>query len=783
MKRYSCFSFFTPNPSLSILSVTVALLFATSLDVWSFRNSEIDRFKAVFNAYPTHVPTSQTVDAPITGNGDIGLTMAASAGEIVFYVGKNDFWKAVPSYPDGKIALPGGLNLTSDIFSEGTYYAEQLPGNAEIRASFKTDSNELHLCAWVPATDNKVVIELESTGQTRLNLKLWTPQGSESITAQGTEKGCAWVHRSFEKNIKYLQWSTHMAMALNHENGDLILQPGEHKTLVIAIYTNHDTEQWHEQAIEEAASATNKSLAETKQQHHDWWNSFWSLSSINIDDELLMKYYYQSQYLFACASREGKFAPGLWGPFITSDDPAWAGDYHLNYNYQGPYWASFSSNHISLTENYDQPMLDYMESGRKHAQNLFKCRGILYPVGLGPKGLCSSTWPKDQEKMKAWYGGASNTIEDGVMMWQQKTNAAFVAANMMMHFYSTYNEDYARKIYPFILACADFWEDYLTFENGRYVVKGDVFYETPPWTNYEGDFNCVVSLGMARLSFLSANALSRFLKVDKNRRARWDDILEKLSDFPVKRNERGRLSLCQSEKEDKQPSGISRIHMHGVLLPSGLTGFYSTPEYNKIMLADLMEWKSTQGQDWGNSLGNGIETVYPGAARIGFPAKELLKHLKERILMGSYPNCYIWAHGGGIETLSAVPGTINEMMMQSYEGIIRIFPNWDREMNGSFTNLRAYGAFLVSSSMQGGKIENVTLKSEKGRPCQIENPWPGQKVKVIKNGKPWKTLNGNILEFKTKKGDIFEFTTYHALNLNNKGLKEINLSGAQVFWQ
>ena len=176
--------------------------------------------------------------------------------------------------------------------------------------------------------------------------------------------------------------------------------------------------------------------------------------------------------------------------------------------------------------------------------------------------------------------------------------------------------------------------------------------------------------------------------------------------------------------------------MHGVLLPSGLTGPYSTPEYNKIMLADLLEWKSTQGQDWGNSLGNG-----------------------ERIQMGSYPNCYIWAHGGGIETLSAVPCTINEMMMQSYEGIIRIFPNWDRDMNGSFTNLRAYGAFLVSSSMQGGQIENVTLKSEKGRPCQMQNPWPGHKVKVVKNGKQWKTLKGDILKFKTNEGDIFKLSS------------------------
>lgn len=722
----------------------------------AYNGTEIDRFKAVFHTFPTHVPTDKTVDAPITGNGDIGLTMAPSSEKVTFYVGKNDFWKSVASYPDGKIALPGGLHISSDIFKEGSYYAEQLPGSAEVRASFKTPDNELKLCAWVPALDNKVIIELEASKQTKLNLELWTPQGLESVTENGVENGCAWVHRSFE-NLKYLQWPTYMAMALNRENGELILQPGTRQTLVISIYTNHETDQWHRKAILGASSCTDNTLKELKSKHQEWWNWFWNLSEVRFDDELLEQYYYQSQYIFACSSREGKFAPGLFGPFITNDNVAWAGDYHLNYNYQGPYWASFSSNHICLTENYDEPMLAYMEKGRQHAKNLFHCKGILYPVGLGPKGLCSSTWPQNPDGMKN-YGGASNTIEDGVMMWQQKTNASFVATNMMMHFYSTYDEEYARKIYPFVLACADFWEDYLTWQDGRYVIIGDVFHETGPWTNFEGDFNCILSLGMARMTFLSVDALSRFLKVDKDRRTKWNHIIKHLSDFPYGMNDQGRLSLNYCEKEGLKPGGINRLHMHGVLLPTGLTGPYSTPEFNKIMLDDLHEWKGASNRDWGNSMGNGIETVYPGAARIGFPAKEILQHLKERIQMGSFPNCYIYAAGGGIETLSAVPGTINEMMMQSYEGVIRIFPNWDASMNGSFRDLRAYGAFLVSSSIKDGQIQKVCIKSEKGRPCKIQNPWPGHSVTIYKNRKVWKKKKDDLLQFKTSEGDCFELS-------------------------
>ena len=98
---------------------------------------------------------------------------------------------------------------------------------------------------------------------------------------------------------------------------------------------------------------TEAGVEQLRKEHHSWWNHFWKQSHINIGDSYFEKYYYQSQYLFACSSREGKFAPGIWGPFVTRDEAAWGGDYHLNYNYQAPYWASFSSNHISLTDNFD----------------------------------------------------------------------------------------------------------------------------------------------------------------------------------------------------------------------------------------------------------------------------------------------------------------------------------------------------------------------------------------------------------------------------------------------
>lgn len=264
-----------------------------------------------------------------------------------------------------------------------------------------------------------------------------------------------WVSRSFE-NTELLRWPTHVALALNSNSDEFSLIPGKKVQLVISVYTNHDTPDWKNKAITEAEKVTEAGVEQLRKEHHSWWNHFWKQSHINIGDSYFEKYYYQSQYLFACSSREGKFAPGIWGPFVTRDEAAWGGDYHLNYNYQAPYWASFSSNHISLTDNFDQPLLDYMEAGRKHAQELLNCKGIYYPVGIGPKGLCTAMWPLTPEEMQEKYSTRENTIDGGYKFLGQKINAVFSVGNMLMRYYSTYDEAYARKVYPYLLACADF---------------------------------------------------------------------------------------------------------------------------------------------------------------------------------------------------------------------------------------------------------------------------------------------------------------------------------------
>jgi alpha-L-fucosidase 2 len=729
------------------------------------------RYKTIFRATPANVPTAKTPDAPLAGNGDIGLTFGGEPGKLQLYFGKNDFWRAYPVYPGGGIALPGGLDLTINALQGAEYYAEQLPDKAIIHAAFKKEAIQVTVDSWVAATHNTVVIEITANKVCTLQPRLWTTEGNTSINSEGKSGNVIWATRSFE-NTPLLQWPCHVALAMrvlgnNGSNDNTItLVPGKKTFITITLYTNNDKKDWKESAIKEAQSLTPAVIQTMYTAHLQWWRSFWGRSGVQVNDPVIEKYYYTSQYLFACTSRGNKFAPGIWGPFITKDSAAWGGDYHLNYNYQAPYWAAYSSNYIDLTNNYDQPLLDYMDQGKVHARELLQVKGIYYPVGIGPKGLCTTRWPLTPEEMLSRYGTRENTIDSGYKFLGQKINAVFGVGNMLMRFYSTYDVDYARRIYPYLLACADFWEDYLKLENDRYVIYMDHYGEVMPnlrnqghWRQNLGDFNSTLSLGLVKMLFKGLIEVSTFLKKDAARQEKWQHIVTHISPFPIGKNG-DRLSLLPVERSPAEwlnkPMGLSRVSIHGLLLPGAVCGPVTDSIFNKILLNDVAHWKDRMQHagEWGNTLNNGIETSFPGAVRVGYNPDDLLQQLKDRIALQSFPNGWITQGGGGIETLSAVPMTINEMLLQSYEGVIRIFPNWNHAKDASFSKLRAYGAFVISSSLQKGRIEFVNIQSEKGRTCVMENPWPGKTVQLIRNGKKAALLSGNRFSFPTKENEV-----------------------------
>ena len=111
----------------------------------------------------------------------------------------------------------------------------------------------------------------------------------------------------------------------------------------------------------------------------------------------------------------------------------------------------------------------------------------------------------------------------------------------------------------------------------------------------------------------------------------------------------------------------------------------------------------------------------------------------------------------GIENCSAVVTTINEMLLRSRPGVIEVFPVWNMKQNAILQDLRAEGAFLVSSRVASGGVAYIKLTSERGRDCYVVNPWTREGVKtlsILRNGKEIKMDAGDLFTLQTSPGDV-----------------------------
>ena len=142
-------------------------------------------------------------------------------------------------------------------------------------------------------------------------------------------------------------------------------------------------------------------------------------------------------------------------------------------------------------------------------------------------------------------------------------------------------------------------------------------------------------------------------------------------------------------------------------------------------------------------------------------------HLQDWINNNTYPNLHIHTGGGGIENFNTVPSTIGEMLLQSFQGKLRLFSDWPKGVDARFGDLRAYGAFLVSSDVRKDVVQYVRIVSEHGGPVVLQNPWPSGALRVYRNGVDAGTQIGAQITLPTAVNEVIHIapdgTTYQAI--------------------
>jgi alpha-L-fucosidase 2 len=99
--------------------------------------------------------------------------------------------------------------------------------------------------------------------------------------------------------------------------------------------------------------------------------------------------------------------------------------------------------------------------------------------------------------------------------------------------------------------------------------------------------------------------------------------------------------------------------------------------------------------------------------------------------------------------------------VQSYAGCLRVFPNTHNLGPARFENLRAVGAFLISSTYDGAQVTHLSLYSEKGKTAELVSPWGGSELRVIRGSDHRQVqvaLKGDVASFDTQANEIYLIT-------------------------
>lgn len=691
----------------------------------------VSRHKAVFAQPPRRIPSRTQTDAPLLGNGDMGVALGGGPEAVRLWLAKNDFWRLNSRYGTCGPRVFGGLNVRLPALKGASYRVEQSLRDAVTEAAFTKGDRTVKMRAWVAATKNVLVVELRAVGRAAAaEIELEVAEGGGAEHAAGAEGGVHWVTRAFTKDVEIPSGAAAAMKVLGAEGLLLTLRPGKPVTVAVAMASVFKHKDYATVARTLAAGLDGDGIEALRKAHAKWWRGFWGRSFVEIGDKALEQRYYLSQYVLASCSRDPEFPPGLFGTWVTTDTPGWAGDYHLNYNHMAPFYGLYSSNHIEQADPYHGPILDFLPKATAYAKAELNCRGAYYPVGIGPKGTETSKWGTYDRK-----GDSSPGLFCG-----QKSNAGYCLVNIAMRWRHTYDPAYARTLYPFVRAVADFWEDYLKWDDagGRYVIENDAVHE-----NTFGDFNPIVSIAFVRLAMETALDMSGALGVDGDRHEKWRHIHKHISGFATQERD-GKTVFRYTERGTawwrNNTLGIQHIY------PGGAIGLESDPtllEISRNTIAVMGRWVDN----------NGSNSFFPAAVRVGYDPNVILGKLHEYVTRHCQPNGFAAHNPHGIENCSTVPNTINMMLCSAPQGVLRVFGVWPRDRDARFGDLRAEGAFLVSSQLARGRVRTVRILSERGRACVLVNPWPQKAVVLYRNGKRSGTLRGERLTFATAVGE------------------------------
>ena len=493
-----------------------------------------------------------------------------------------------------------------------------------------------------------------------------------------------------------------------------------------------------EKAAEKAEAALQRGLKQDYQAHLEYWDKYWAQSSVTLPDSILQKQYQNEMYKFASTTREHSYPISLQAVWTADNGklPPWKGDYHHDLNTQLSYWPAYTGNHLTEGMGYLNTLWNQRDTYKRYTRQYFGTEGMNIP------GVCTLTG----EPMGGW-----------IQYSMSQTVAAWLAQHFYLHWkYSADRTFLKERAYPFLKDVAIYLEQVsevtpegvrkLEFSSSPEVFDNSLQAWFSDMTNYD--------LAMMHFLFKAAAELAHELNLT-DESSHWAALEAQLPDYDV--DEEGCLTFAKG-----YPYNESHRHFsHAMAIhPMGLIDWSDGEKSQHIIRATLKRLDEV-GPDYWTGYSYSWLANMKARAFDGKGAAQALRTFAECFCL---KNTF---HANGDQTKSgksrftyrpftlegnfAFASGIQEMLLQSHTGTIRIFPALPEEWKDvSFGGLRAMGAFLVYAQMEGGEITRVRIYSEKGGMLKIARPG------TLKPDKNYTLSGPDILNIDTQAGEWIE---------------------------
>ncbi len=628
-------------------------------------------------------------DGLFIGNGNLGANIWARDGTLTWEINRADVTHLTSRFPIGHLVLKTSGTMTGG-------QARLTLWDAEGTGTVTTDKGAVHWRTFVATSPSVLVVELQG-------------DGGEKDCTLGWQPAEARPPRKTYKKEPYAPEDLHpSAIVTSDANGvesiQTFLGGGAHAESIrridgdqgrriyyIAIGGNAETGT-APQALSESSATTEAAMAKGLEamvaDHRSWWHAYYPASFLSVPDARLEAFYWIQIYKLGSAVRSDGPTLDLMGPWFAPTP--WARIW-WNLNLQLAYSPLFAANRLEQAES----LFGALDKNRAQLINNV-------PPELGGKAAAIGT--------NSGYDLASNVNEAQSLHKGKGTemgNLPWVVYLYWLYYRDRMDDAILRdRVLPLLKLTTG---HYLAFV--KKADDGSYHLPTTFSPEYAYAEDCNYDLALLRWSLQTLIESCDRLHINDPDLPQWRDVLDHLTPFP--QDDSGLLigrntPLKESHRHYSHLLAIYPLHL---LNPN-------VPEDRKLIEVSLASWDGHPEKFKGFSY-SGAASMYALLGN-GDEALDRLHTMLDRFIL---PNTLYQESGPCIETPLSAVTSLQEMLFQSWDGILHVFPAVPAAWKDAcFDHLRGEGAFLVSAVRHNGETDWVRIESLTGAPCRVRVP-------------------------------------------------------------